>query len=295
MRVLCAWFPKLDIELIVRQRPTLAGRPIVLLQGHGDAALVSGVSCEASRLGILTGMSAGQARRRSPGAVFLADNSGACLEEVERVAGILRARVTTRVAVGGRDYVFAAIECDYPDDERAVALRVMGIIRAWAGRTVRGGLAATRTEALEAARASRRGLLIVPEGSDVTGEALPSLRDEAVSARRVTAPLPGLAARAAVGVLAGKLETVLAARTEGFRSVCARITTPEGVMLARGASPQPLYSAAEAMALLAAQLAPEGLDGATAIELTFGRLAPDVRVKPLGAATFERAVLPLAG
>jgi hypothetical protein len=297
MRVLCAWFPKLDVDLVVRQRATLAGRPVVLLQGHGDRALVSGVSCEAGRLGILPGMSAGQARRRSPAAVFLADNSGACLEEIERLATIVRTRVTTRVAVGGRDHLFVAIDGDDGDDEKALALRVMGIVRAWADRPVRGGLAATRQEALEAARASRRGLLIVPPAAtpDDAAAVASSSPAEVTARRTFPAALSGLAARAAVAALLARAETIIAARGQGFRRVTVEVTGPGGVVDAAGSTAQPLYAGSEAMALVASQLSPESLEGATAIAVRLGRLAPDVRVKPLGAANFDVGRLALAG
>jgi hypothetical protein len=296
MRILCAWFPKLDIDLALRQRPALASRPVVLLQGHGDRALVSGVSCEAARLGILAGMSAGQARRRSPAAVFLADNAGACLDEVERIATILRTRVTERVAVGGRDHVFVAIDEESPDAGKAAALRVMGIVRAWADRPVRGGLAAIRSEALDAARASRRGLLVVPPTpADRPTETIPPLTSPEISARVETAPLSGLAARAGIGALLFRLETVLAARGEGARSVRVEVTTPAGVVEVGAGSPQPFYTGTEAMQLLAGDIAAEALEGATAIRAVLGRLAPDVRVRPLGAANFEPERLPLAG
>jgi nucleotidyltransferase/DNA polymerase involved in DNA repair len=296
MRILCAWFPKLDIDLALRQRPALASRPVVLLQGHGDRAIVSGASCEAARLGILAGMSAGQARRRSPAAVFLADNAGACLDELERIARIVRARVTERVGVGGRDHLFVAIEGDSPEDEKALALRVMSLVRAWADRPVRGGLAPSRQEALEAARASRRGLLVAPPaGAGAPPETIPPFRTPGLAARLQTGPLAGLAARAAVAALLCRLEAVLAARGEGARALRVEVTVPGGVVEARATPAQPFYSGAEAMQLVAADLVPEALEGATAVGAVLGRLAPDVRVRPLGATNFEPQSLALAG
>jgi hypothetical protein len=296
MRVLCAWFPKLDIDIVLRQRPTLAGRPVVLLQGHGDRALVSGVSCEASRLGILPGMSAGQARRRSPGAVFLADNSGACLDELERLAMILRTRVTTRVEVGGRDHLFVAIDGEDHDAEKALALRVMGLVRTWAARPVRGGLAATRADALEAARASRRGMLALPPAHGDQPDRVGIFRNEEVTARRAFPDaLGGAGARAAIGELCVRLAGILAGRGVGARAIAVDVATREGHVRVRVPSPQPAFTGAELMALVAGQLTPDLLEGATRIEIRVGRLCPDVRVAPLGVANFERADLALAG
>lgn len=296
MRVLCAWFPKLDIDIVLRQRPTLAGRPVVLLQGHGDRALVSGVSCEASRLGILPGMSAGQARRRSPGTIFLADNSGACLDELERLAMILRTRVTTRVEVGGRDHLFVAMDGEDHDAEKALALRVMGIVRAWAARPVRGGLAATRADALEAARASRRGMLALPPADAERIDPVGIFRDDEITARReFQDALGGTAARAAVGELCVRLAGILAARGMGARAIAVDVATGAGHVRVRVQSSQPAFTGAELMALVAGQLPPDLLDGAARLEIRLGRLCPDVRVSPLGVANFERADLALAG
>jgi hypothetical protein len=289
MRVLCAWFPKLDIDLATKLRPALGSRAVVLLQGHGDRALVSATSCEGSRGGILPGMSAGQARRRSPMAVFLADNGGACLDELERIARIVRARTTTRVEVGGRDHLFVAIHGEDAEHERELALRLMGIIKAWADRPVRGGLSDTKQEALEAARSSRRGLLVTPPRA-ATGDAgaIGPLEERSVAVRQEFAPpLPGLGARATIGALLSRAERVLDARGDGFRTVDVTIICDGGTFHASGASPQPLHTAAEAMALVAPQLPAESLDGTASIGIALGRLSPDIRVKPLGAANFE--------
>ena len=291
MRVLCAWFPKLDVELATRLRPALAGRHLVFLQGSGDRALVSGVSCAAASAGILTGMSAGQARRRSPAAVFLSDNAGACIEELERVAGILRTRVTTRVEVGGRDHLFLAIDGGSPDDERATALRVMGLVRAWSDRPVRGGLAATRLEALEAARASRRGLLICPP----TGESQPEsgiapFRPESLAASATLDPDAGsspLAVRARISSLAHRLETIATARNQGFRDVRIVLGRASGAETCRARSSAPLHSASEALTLIGPSLSTESLSPVTRVEISFERLTPDVRVRPLDRAFAE--------
>ncbi len=285
MRVLCAWFPKLDVELATRLRPSLAGRHLAFLQGSGDRALVSGASCAAAAAGILPGMSAGQARRRSPGAVFLADNAGACLDELERVARIIRARFTTRVELGGRDHLFIAISGEDSGHEREVALRVMGLVRAWSGRQVRGGLAGSRQDALEAARASRRGLLVVPPvQSPSAGPAVAPFRDDAVAA---TAALPGapepspLAVRARISSLVHRLEAIVAARAQGFRAVSVILHGESGAETVRALSAAPLFTAADALALVGQSLDDAAFAGVTRVEIRLSRLTPDVRVRPM--------------
>ncbi|MGD9933552.1 MAG: hypothetical protein AB7T37_07510 [Dehalococcoidia bacterium] len=291
MRVLCAWFPKLDVELATRLRPALAGRHLVFLQGSGDAALVSGASCAAASAGILTGMSAGQARRRSPAAVFLSDNAGACIEELERVAGILRTRVTTKVEVGGRDHLFLAIDRDSPDAERATALRVMGLVRAWSDRPVRGGLAGSRLEALEAARASRRGLLICPPaGEPESGSDIAPFRAESLAASTsldADVSSSPLAVRARISSLAHRLETIASTRNQGFRDVRIVLHRETGAETCRARSSAPLHSASEALALIGPSLSAESLSAVTRVEVSFERLTPDVRVRPLNRAFAE--------
>jgi hypothetical protein len=222
-------------------------------------------------------------------AVFLADNGGACLDEMERVARIARARATTRVEVGGRDHLFIAIDGEDAEHERELALRLMGIIKAWADRPVRGGLSDTRQEALEAARSSRRGLLVTPPrtGAGDAG-AIGPLEERSLAVRQeFLQRLPGLGARATLGALLARAERLLEARGEGFRTVAVTVSCDGGTFHASGASPQPLHTAAEAMALLAPQLPAESLDGTASIEAVLGRLSPDIRVKPLGAANFD--------
>ena len=168
MRVLALWLPRLPIHLALRNRPSLNGRPLVLLQGHGDEAVATTMSCEAARMGVLPGMSGGNARGRCPGAVFLADNAGACMDELERIAAIIRNRATTRVAMGGRDHLFVAVEDRGGRDETAFARRVAGLVEAWAGHEVRVGVADTREAAVEAAHAARRAPAIVPSVGGAT-------------------------------------------------------------------------------------------------------------------------------
>ena len=65
MQVTCLYFPRLALELAWHKRPALRSRPVVLIDGAGDTALVTARSPEAADCGVLAGMQAGQARRVS--------------------------------------------------------------------------------------------------------------------------------------------------------------------------------------------------------------------------------------
>ena len=92
MRVLCLLFQRLPIELALRARPALRGRPLALIAGHGGDALVTAATADLTARGIIPGMPAIEARERAPEARFAPDNAGACLDELERVSAIVRAK-----------------------------------------------------------------------------------------------------------------------------------------------------------------------------------------------------------
>ncbi len=282
MRILALWQPRLGIQLALRQRPTLEGRPVILLQGRGEEALVSEASCEAQRMGVLRGVSAGHARGRCPGGVFLADNAGGCLDEMGRIASIIRTRATTRVAIGGTDHLFVGL----PDDldgaqEAVVAKRLLSLAAAWGGQEARGGVADSRDAALDAAHAARRGVLIVPSGSEGRAvEEIPVYRsgEQIGAAVRLGPGESGLAARAAVIRLFGRLQLVLAARGESFRELEMEVETGAGAIRHAVASAQPLHTAGEGLALLGTHVPADALAGARQVRVLLGRLGPNVRV-----------------
>ncbi|GAB4322519.1 MAG: hypothetical protein Kow0010_03340 [Dehalococcoidia bacterium] len=159
MRILCLFFPRLGVQLVHRANPGLGGRPVALLDGRGDDAVV----VAASSPDVVPGLAASAARRRSPGIRFVPDNAAACYDELERLASIIHANATPLVALGGRDHLFVDIRGldSRFGDEPGVARGIAGIARTWSGLDLRAAVAGSRAEALAAARAARRGPLCV--------------------------------------------------------------------------------------------------------------------------------------
>ena len=287
MRVLALWLPQLPINLALRNRASLAGRPVILLQGHGDEAVNASASCEAMRMGVLPGMSGGNARGRCPGAVFLADNAAACLDELERIAMIIRHRATTRVAIGGRDHLVIAIQALDARGEAAAARRLASLVEAWSGNLVRAGVADTRAEALEAAHASRRAPVVAPIGAGGTdGDAIAAFGTGATlgGSIRITAGSGTLATRSAVIRLFTRLQTLLEARGESYREVRLEVEGPEPSRAWNLSAVAPLHSAGEALALLGEQAPADALEDARGVRVSLARLGPDVRVARLAVS-----------
>lgn len=279
MRILCLQLPHLGAHLAVRQRPALAGRAMVLIEGHGADALVSGRTCEAGARGVLVGLSAGQARGLCPGAVFLADNAGACLDEMERLATILRTRATTRVAIGGRDHLF--IDITGPADEARTAARFAGLATAWSGCDVRAGVASTRADALDAARAARRAPVIVAPGGNEDEPGIGPFREDSLTGEwNLDLAQGGLEARARTVRLLARLDAVLAAQGRSFRSASVTVRRLDGVDELSFAM-APAHAASDLLPELAGRLGGDGLEGATGLEVRLERLGPDVRVRRL--------------
>ena len=279
MRVLCLQLPHLGLRLAIQQRLALAGRPVVLIAGHGDDAVVADRSCEAAARGVLVGLSAGQARGTCAGAVFLADNAGACLDELERLATILRLRATTRVAIGGRDHLF--IDMSGAADEARAAARLGGLMAAWSGCDVRAGVASTRADALDAARAARRAPVIVAPGGDEDEPGIGPFREDSLTGEwNLDCAQGGLQARARTVRLLARLDAVLAAQGRSFRSASVTVRRLELVTQISFAM-VPAHAASDLLPELAGRLGADGLAGATGLEVRLERLGPDVRVRRL--------------
>ncbi|MGK2966008.1 MAG: hypothetical protein ACSLFM_10440, partial [Tepidiformaceae bacterium] len=157
MPVMCVLFPRLPIVLAHAQRPQFAGRAVVLASGAGEDALVTAVSAPAARESIVPGMTAAEARRLSPSAVFLPDNPGACLEALEHAASLVRSRFTTRVEVGGRDHLFLELP-GRADATETLASATAAYLASFTGHEIRASVAASRAAALTAARCARNGV-----------------------------------------------------------------------------------------------------------------------------------------
>lgn len=98
--MICLYFPRLNVELACRRRPALRGRPLALVQGAGDEAIIVGRSAEAACRGVIVGTRAGDARRRVPGLAFAAANRELARAELGRIAGELSDAIGTPVSIG---------------------------------------------------------------------------------------------------------------------------------------------------------------------------------------------------
>lgn len=291
MRVLCLLFPRLGAQLALRARPALRDRGLVLLQGHGDDALVAGVTCEAAARGLLPGMTAAEARRRCPGAAFIADNAADCLDELERVAAILRTRATSLVAPGGRDHLFLDISklANGERDEARLGQRLAGVAGAWSGCDVRAGVASSRREALEAAMTARRGAVVCPP-APATEAAVAPFRAEPIT---VAATFPGganeLALRARTARLLRQLDLVLEARGQSYRTARIAMETERGEREVRVRPAAPAHDASRLEREVAAALGGDA-DRVFALRVELGGLGPAVHVAPCAASAAARPV-----
>ena len=288
MRVLVLWFPRLAAQLAVRARPELEGRAFVFVAGAGGEALVAACSAAASACGVLAGMTAGQARSRCPRAVFLPDNAGACLDELDRIAAILRTRATSLVALEGRSHLAIDVTaCAASANEEAfIARRLTAYALAWGGFEVRAGVASSRSDALDAARASR-GTPVVCPGVDWDEAAVgPYRRDAAVSGRwSQSHPASAGEARARLGSLLERLGAVLQARGESSREVPITLAWADEtrMLTLRPPAPVPVHTASDALALARDAVGLATLDGLVGCAVSLSRLGPDVRTRPCAA------------
>lgn len=290
MRVLCLFFPRLGIELALRSRPGFRSAAVALLQGAGDDAVVSAASCELAARGVMAGMTAGEARRRVPETRFLPDNANACLESLERAAAILRARATPFVEVGGREHLFLDITrlAHGPSEEARLAGRLAAFAGSWLQSLARAGVADTRADALEAARAARRGPQVV--GTRLEHEA--PLNSYPAGMVRVAAICSDgsneLAVSALARRLARKLDLVLEARAATTRLLIVRA----GAWRRSVWLPAPEERPSRQLAALLREL--PAVPGPLRIELEAAALGPLVRVAVPAAFTRPR-VLARAG
>ena len=286
MPVLVLWFPRLAAQLAIQARPELRTRPFVFIAGAGDEALVAACSAEASACGVLPGMTAGQARGRSPRAVFLPDNASACLDELDRIAAILRARATSLVAVESRSHLVVDITAlaETPREESRVAGRLTGYASAWSGLQVRAGVASSRAEALDAARASRGTPVVCPRGLLDQSMVSPYQQDATVSGHWSQArPAGAIELRAAMARMLRGLGAVLEARGEGCREVRLKLSWADETRALTLRPTAPLHTAEEVRALISGAAPAPGLEGLVGCDVSLARLGPDTRTWPCAA------------
>lgn len=284
MRLLALAFPRLAVQIARLRAPELAGRPLVVISGEGEDALVAAASPEASAAGIERGMLVAAARSRCPSLLTASANAGDCLEILEQAASILRSRATPNVAIAGSHHLLvdlAGLDSRFADEE-AAAVSLAVLVRSWTRLDVRAGVAGTREAALAAARTARRLPVVEPlESSDP--ERLVVTRDPEITASfEFAAPASAVDCRARIARSLARLETMLAGRDESFRALTLTVTGSVGdAATLQLSSHEPLHSAAEAMELLAPHLATSLLDGVVRLELALRRLGPSMRVEPL--------------
>ncbi len=302
MRPLCLYFPRLGVEIALRQSPHLSGRSVALLSRPGADGRLTAVSAQAADRGLLPGMSAGEARRKDPTCVFLPDNPGAALDELERIASIIRLRATPLVEVGGAAHLFVDLASTirlYPD-EAAAARRLQQLAQAWSGLPVRAGAASTRRLALAAAMAARFQPAIDSGPAAAADE--PPIAPFAERTLAVTVTVFGGSSEAGArerltGALR-RLQAILDARNEGFRELRVEIDCDGhagAAAIERFLNPE--YDASRALNGLEAHLCASRPGAAHTVRVTLGRLCPDVRALawPSAAAGGPPLAAPSAG
>jgi hypothetical protein len=299
MRVLCMLFPRLSIQLARLQRPDLDMRPIVTIAGSGDESLISAVSTEASGRGVVVGMTPAQARARCHGATFLPDNAGACLDELERIASIVRTRATGIVVIASREELLVDMDtlpAHLGASEAEVAVRLSGLVRMWSGLSVRAGVASTQLAAREAARGARLGPAVC---RPVLAWGEPPLQASSTGPLAVEVLIPlgtsPLAARARLQRTSQQLQALLDGRSQSYREVRLVIRDGRGDESRFRKVMEPAHDVQLALTAAAPALADEALTAAATIRLELDRLRPDVRVQPATASSLAREPLLRAG
>ncbi len=291
MRLLCLVFPRLGVQVARLKDPSLSGRPVVLLAGEGEGALVTVASVEATAAGVEAGMTASHARERCPAVAVVRDNAGECLDGLEAIASILRTRATTDVAIVSRDAVAVSLSGldDRFDGEAAAAAGLARLARSWSGFDVRAGVAGSLDGAMAIARTARRFPAVCREEGAATG-GLP-LYPGTIAAR---ASLAGVASAAEAGAkldaLLAKLETAIEVHGLSFREVTIEVMRPSVDRAYRLTSETPLHRAAEARALILSRLGPAVVAGASGLAVAARRIGPSVRVEPWRPAAKVRAL-----
>lgn len=295
MRLLCLYFPRLASAIARKGDDSLAQRPVVLVSGVGDGAVVAGASVEAATTGVRAGMTAEAARQRCPGAAFVTENSNECLGVLEQATSILRLRATPNVAIVSGCHILVdlrGLDSRFAD-EAVAATRLAAMVKGETGVDVRAGVGSTPADARTAAESARRFPMIAAEAaaSEVRITSQNPARTISGSAA-LTAGADARTVRSRVVRLLGQLELLAAGREESFRRVRVEVERSEGIETAVLSAAQPLHTAAEALALLAAQETDGLFLGAMAVRLSFERLGPDMRIETRLAAPVEtRTVL----
>ncbi len=280
MRLLALVLPRLGIQLARRADSSLIGRPVALVSGAGESALVALPSVEATAGGIETGMTLSQARERVPSLAAIPDNAGECLDALDDLASILRTNATTNVAIVSRDAIIISLQGleSRFDGESGAANALSRFARMWSGLDVRAGVAATADGAVHAARTARR-FPVICSGSGPT-ERLPTAAEPLAARSRFDAPQSAAAVESRIARSLTALETVLEERPGSYRSVIVELSRGRSTDRWNLRATQPLHTAAEVFELVRSRISAHDLEGATAFAITLERPGPNVRVDP---------------
>jgi len=280
MRLLALVSPRLGIQLARRADSTISGRPIALLSGEGETALVALPSVESTAGGVETGMTIAQARERVPALVTLPDNAGDCLDGLEDLASILRTNATPNVAIVSRDTILLSLEGleDRFDGESGAANALVRFARMWSGLDIRAGVAGTVEGAIQAARTARRFPVICPDTADA--EPLPRTADALAARAAFSAPQPASAVETRLARALATLETAMEAVPASYREVRFELTTSGRVNRWTLRAPQPVHTAAEAFDLVRTRIPADAFEGGSAFAITLRKPGPDTRVNP---------------
>ena len=280
MRLLALVFPRLGTQLARRGDSSLNGRPLVLVTGSGEGALVSVPSVEATAGGVETGMTLSQARERVPSLVEVPDNAGECLDALDDLASILRTNATTNVAIVSRDAIVVSLEGLETrfDGESGAALALARFARMWSGLDVRAGVAGTVDGALQAARTARRFPVICSD--ETQDEVLPHTQDGFAVRLRWESPQRASAVESRLARALSTLETVMDETPASYRGVSVELTKGPGSERWNLRAAQPMHTAAEVFDLIRSRVSAYSMEGATALRIRLERRGPDVRVNP---------------
>lgn len=228
-RILALAVPLFPLAALVRSEPTLAERPVVVLDGSGTAATVAAATRPARLAGIRTGMTLAQARALLP--ALLARRRDAAAEASAREALVEAAgTVSPRVEDRGGGLVLADLagtEKLFPSEEALAREAVLAVERL--GLPARAGVAGSRLVASIAAGRPPSPQVVPPDGEAAFLAGLPL---------DVLEPSPRIAARlrqwglTRIGDLARLPEGEVAARLGDEGAALHRA--------ARGIDPSPL-------------------------------------------------------
>ena len=196
-----------------RDRPELAGRPVIVGADPRGRGVVSAASYEARRFGVHSAMPIGRAARLCPDGVFLPTDHEKYARVSRQIMAVL-ADFTPLLEPVSIDEAFLDVTAsrDLFGDGRAIALRIKARVRAEVGLTASVGVAANKFVAKVASDLEKPdGLVVVSPGEEA----------------RFLAPLPISRLWGVGRVTGGELEAM------GVRTIGALARVPSAHLVAR--------------------------------------------------------------